>query len=517
MRTGIALLAMAAGLHGQVVSFRDWKAADSSRRPAMGCSSLRALTDLEISVVGAHLVAAAGDVPEHCRVSVMAQPELGMEINLPSGWNGRFLMVGNGGWAGEAFDSAGRVSVRARSLRAGFALASTDTGHSAAKEPGASFASNRQKLLDYGFRSLHVTAETAKKMIRAYYGVAPEKSYYEGCSQGGRQGLTIAQRFPADFDGIVAGAPSVDQVGTHSSRAYWAQVMEANPLPPAKLPLLARKVYEYCDPKDGLKDGLIDDPLGCGFRAGRDLPRCGTGQDGAECFTASEITGVEKIYGDVMAGGKRYFPGWAVGAEVVVNGRSGWLNQPVAEGAGLSTWSSYGYQFLRYIAPTGKGAADGDAREVFGRFNLDRDAPRLAEARDIINADDPDLTEFRKRGGKLLMYYGWADPQLNARMGVEYVERVRGVLGAQTPDTVRLFMVPGMFHCGGGIGTSQFDAASALVKWVEEGKAPERIEAQRVVQGQVVRSRPLCVYPERAVYKGSGSVDESANFVCAVR
>ena len=165
----------------------------------------------------------------------MVQPEINIEVNLPAAWNGRLYMFGNGGWAGESFDSAGRAANRARGLKAGFVTAATDTGHSAALEPGASFALNRQKLLDFGFRSLHVTAETAKLLARTYYGAGPAKSYYEGCSQGGRQGLTLAQRFPNDFDGIVAGSPALYQTATHLSRAYWMQGMNANPFPAAKL------------------------------------------------------------------------------------------------------------------------------------------------------------------------------------------------------------------------------------------------------------------------------------------
>ena len=171
----------------------------------------------------------------------MVQPEINIEVNLPAAWNSRLYMFGNGGWAGEPFDSAGRAANRARGLTAGFVTAATDTGHSAASEPGASFALNRQKLLDYGFRSLHVTAEMAKLLARTYYGAGPTKSYYEGCSQGGRQGLTLAQRFPNDFDGIVAGSPAVYQTGTHLSRAYWMQGMNANPFPAAKLGLLAKQ------------------------------------------------------------------------------------------------------------------------------------------------------------------------------------------------------------------------------------------------------------------------------------
>jgi len=258
MKLLIIFFCAAAALQAQ--GLRDWTPPPATAKPVLACSELRALTSLDLSIISAVVIPASDSVPEHCRVSAMAPPEVNMEFNLPTAWNGRLFMFGNGGWAGESFDSAGRIASRARGLKAGFVTAATDTGHSAAKETGASFALTRQKLLDFGFRSLHITVETAKLMIRTYYGTGPSKSYYEGCSQGGRQGLTFAQRFPNDFDGIVAGAPALFQTGTHLSRAYWMQGMNANPFPAPKLTLLAQKVYEYCDAKDGLKDGLSQTP-----------------------------------------------------------------------------------------------------------------------------------------------------------------------------------------------------------------------------------------------------------------
>jgi len=520
MRQVVVTMICAAALYGQSAGnepFGGLKADSSARKPVQACKDLRKLTSLELSVIGATVIPASAGAPEHCRVSLMAQPELNIEVNLPSAWNGRLYMFGNGGWAGEAFDNAGRAASRAKGLRAGFVTAATDTGHSAVLERGASFALNRQKLLDFGFRSLHVTADTAKMLARTYYGAGPEKSYYEGCSQGGRQGLTLAQRFPDDFDGIIAGAPALYQTGTHLARAYWMQGLNENPFPAAKLGLLAAKVYDKCDTVDGLKDGLIDDPRRCDFKPARDLPHCAAASDQSDCFTANQIAALERIYGDVMSNGKRFFPGWPVGAEVAgANGQSGWLGQAVNGANGSGAWTSYGFNFQRYMVPWVKSATDEpDAARVFKQFDIDKDPPRLEELRQILDATDPDLSAFRKHGGKLLMYYGWADPQLNPRMGVEYYEQVVEKMGSSTDQFARLFMVPGMFHCGGGVGTSQFDMTTPLVKWVEAGTAPVRIQARRVVDSKVVRTRPLCAYPQTARYKGTGSIDDAANFTCA--
>jgi len=522
MRQLLVTMICAGALYGQPAAnapFGGLTADSSSRRPVGPCKELRSLTSFELSVIGAALVPATGNAPEHCRVSLMAQPEINIEVNLPSAWNGRLYMFGNGGWAGEPFNTAGRAASRAKGLKAGFLTAATDTGHNAGLEPGASFALNRQKLLDFGFRSLHVTVETAKLLARAYYGATPTKSYYEGCSQGGRQGLILAQRFPDDFDGIVAGAPALYQTGTHLARAYWMQGLNANPFPASKLGLLAGKVYEQCDAKDGLQDGLIDDPRRCDFKPARDLPKCAAGTDQPNCFTPDQISALERIYGDVISEGKRFFPGFPVGAEIAgPNGQSGWLGQEIPGPNGSGAWTSFGFNFQRYMVPWLRGAGvEMDAARAFSQFDIDKDPPRLEELRQILDATDPDLSAFRKHGGKLLMYFGWADPQLNPRMGVEYYEEVVDRMGPATGEFFRLFMVPGMFHCGGGVGTSQFDMTTPLLKWVEEDTAPARIEASRVVAAKVVRTRPLCAYPLTARYQGTGSIDDAANFICAKR
>ena len=508
--SGIGFLLLAPTVFGQAVPFQGWRATNPSAAPVGPCRQLLELTGLELSVISAELIPAKGSTPEHCQLFLLAQPELRMEVNLPTGWNGRFYMFGNGGWAGESFGAAGRVASHARALRAGFASASTDTGHSAALEPGASFAMTPQKLLDFGFRSLHVTAETAKMLVRRYYGAAPSKSYYEGCSQGGRQGLTIAQRYPNDFDGIIAGAPALYNTGNMLARAYWMRGMAENPFPAAKLGLLAERVYAKCDGADGVKDGVISDPLRCGFKAAQDLPRCAEGKNDASCFTAAEIASAERIYSDISRQGKRFFPGWPVGAEVAPpGGRSGWLGQEVRGANGESVWANYGIDFLRYMATPGI-----DPERVMSTFDLDKEIPRLQYLQQVIDATDPDLSAFRQRGGKLILYFGWADPQVNPRVAVEYYDQVAARMGASTGDFARLFMVPGMFHCRGGVGTSSFDMATPLLQWVEAGAAPASIPASQIASGKAVRTRPLCPHPQIARYSGSGSIDDAANFRC---
>ncbi len=499
---------------GGGVQFRDYKAPTANSRPRVSCAKLVGLTGYEFSVYSAVIVPASESAPEHCRVDLLVQPDINIEVNLPTLWNGRLYMFGNGGFAGESFEAPGRVANRARGLKAGFVTAATDTGHSAQREPGGSFALNRQKFIDFGFRSLHVTAETARRLIAAYYSDPLTKTYFDGCSTGGRQALMLAQRFPADFDGIIAGAPGLNYTGGQIARVYWKQGLAANPLSAAKLSLLATRVYEQCDAKDGLQDGLIDNPVRCDFRADRDLPRC-EGADRTDCFTSNEIAALERLYGDVTRQGKRYFPGWPVGSEVVgPSGQSAWLGQHIDTPTGQSAWNGYAAGFIRFILAPGTPLAGFGDSEAMQKFEVNKDYENFAFAHQVLDATDPDLTAFHQRGGKLLMYFGWADPQLNARMGLEYYQDVVAKMAPSTPEFARLFMVPGMFHCGGGVGTSTFDSITPLIHWVEEGKAPASIRATRIDKGQTTRTRPLCPWPEVARYKGSGSIDDATNFVC---
>jgi feruloyl esterase len=471
-------------------------------KPAINCADLRALTSNEVSIAIAASVEASQQVPAHCRVAGQIMPQVGFEVHLPPDWNGRFVMYGNGGYAGESLDSPQRNGQYGRALRRGFAVAATDTGHSGIAEPGATFAADRQKLLDYAFRSLHVTAETAKILMRAYYGTAPTKSYFEGCSTGGRQALILAQRFPNDFDGITVGAPVLNFTGT---MLHYVKMEQSGKLPAAKLPTLTAKVIEACDAKDGLKDGLIDDPRRCDFQPARDLPRCEDGADRPDCFTAAQIARLDAQYSDTKSNGKKIFPGWPVGSE------GGWDPWSVHDG-GPTLARSFSEGFFRYLVPVKP-----DPQYDIAQFNFDRELAKLDNIHRILDATDTDLSGFQKRGGKLLMYFGWADPALNPMMGVEYYEAVVEQMGAGTKDFFRLFMAPGMYHCGGGPGPNAFDTLSALSGWVEQGKAPDSLLATRADAGKVVRTRPLCPYPQVAKYKGTGSIDDAANFTCVAR
>lgn len=496
MRILLAALAACAALGAQT-------------KPVTGCPDLRSLTNHEVSIAIAAPVAETPNAPAHCRVFGQILPQVGFEVRMPADWNGRFVMIGNGGFAGEPTDNPGRVNQYGRYMKRGYAVAATDTGHSAITEPGGTFAADRQKLLDYAFRSLHVTAEAAKMVLRSYYGMAPGKSYFEGCSTGGRQGLILAQRFPNDFDGITVGAPVLNFTGTMMRYLQVAKALKAAPVGADKIPALAAKIYETCDAKDGLKDGVIEDPRRCDFQPARDLPKCEAGADRADCFTAPQIGAIEKMYAEVAVDGKRMFPAWPVGAETTGQaGRSGLDPWTIHDGA-PTTGMFFGEGFFRYLV-----FPKPDPNYDIYKFDLNKDLPKLETIHQILDATDTDLSAFQKRGGKILMYFGWADPALNPMMGVEYYEAVSERMGPATTDFFRLFMAPGMFHCGDGPGPNVFDTTGPLSEWVEQGKAPESLRAVKVADGKAVRSRPLCVYPAVAKYKGTGSTDDAANFTC---
>jgi hypothetical protein len=473
--------------------------------PQRRCESFATFTGEGITSIEAHVVAATSEAPQHCRVAGVIAPEIAFEVNLPDRWNRRFYMIGNGGHAGEALDNPGRAAQRSAALAHGFVMAQTNTGHDARKEPGASFVmSNPQKAIDYAYRAVHVTAVTAKHLAREYYGTPVSFSYWNSCSNGGRQGLIEAQRYPDDFDGIVANAPWVDQTGFTIGAMWNQRALTEAPVPVTKLNMVAERVVAVCDGVDGLVDGLIDDPRACRFDPAVDVPACREGQDAADCLTAAEAATLTKIHGGVISQGKPFFPGFMYGSETA------WPNMIVASNPDAKPADfNLAENTMRYLV-FDPPRPDYD----FMTFDFDRDTTLLERWGALANATSTDLAAFRDRGGKLIMTYGWADSILQPMMGVEYYERVMARYGATASDFARLFMMPGVAHCGGGYGPDRHDAVTAVIDWVEKGRAPDALRATQVTNGTVVRTRPLCPYPQVARYTGQGSIDEAANFRC---
>ncbi|MEO8097853.1 MAG: tannase/feruloyl esterase family alpha/beta hydrolase [Acidobacteriota bacterium] len=484
--------------------------------PAVPCSDLsKKAFGTDVKIETALAVAATANLPEHCEVRGVIWPESRFVVKLPANWNERFQMVGNGGWAGTITTAAVDAAVRL-----GYASTSTDTGHDAQKEPGAIFAQKSasnpnaaRKLIDHGYLAVHQTALLAKKIIRTYYGADPRYSYWVGCSTGGRQGLMEAQRYPEDFDGYVIGAPVLNLSGLQMKAVWnWIQVGPGpGEIKAEKLAALEAGVYGRCDALDGLKDGLIENPLACDFDVARDLTKC-SGVESNSCFTAAQIGALKKVYDGVRnSKGELLFPGFAYGGEAFAAGRggrkSGW------DGNLLGSFN-LGDTFMKYMAFDEHPGASWDYRT----FNVDTDPARMANTSLAINATVTDLTAVKMRGAKIVHYHGWADPGVTSRMSVDYYEAAKRTMGEkETTDFYRFFPVPGMFHCGGGPGCGEADWLSAVVNWVEKGVAPEMIVGAHVEGGQTTRTRPLCMYPMVARYKGSGSIDQADNFSCTAQ
>jgi hypothetical protein len=490
---------------------------DAARRPGVACEALDTRGIADVVEIAARSVGAEGNAPPHCRIAGTLAPEIAFEVSLPTPWNGRLYMIGNGGHAGEALDNPGRVAQVRQGLEHGFAVAQTNTGHDARKEPSATFVlSNPQKAVDYAYRAVHLTAVTAKEIANRYYARPVDNAYWNSCSNGGRQGLIEAQRYPEDFDGIVANAPWVDQTG-FTIGAIWNQRAFAETHVSAdKLALVAERAMQQCDAVDGLRDGLIDDPRQCSFDVARDVPSCAAGSEAAaSCLTPAEAAAVQKVYDGPQSGGRRIFPGFEIGSEAVLARpnaapASGWVGLIApAEAGGRTADFGLAEGTMRYLV-FDPPRPDWD----FRTFDFGRDPPSLERWGELANATETDLRGFRGRGGKLLITYGWADAILQPRMGVEYYEKAAAANGRDATDFMRLFMIPGMAHCAGGLGPDQYDAVTAVIDWVEKGVAPDSLVASKIVNGEVTRSRPLCPYPQVARYRGQGSTDTAASFEC---
>jgi len=515
----VLILAMVIPVRAQVFSDLKMSRVDYSKadaEPRKACDAMGSYKAKDITQITAVMKPAAAGVPAYCQVTGILAPEIAFEVSLPAKWNGRFYMIGNGGHAGEALDDAGRVAQRNGALQHGFAFAQTNTGHDSRKEPGATFVmSNPQKAIDYAYRAVHLTATTAKDITKNYYGKSVSHAYWNSCSNGGRQGLIEAQRFPEDFDGVIANAPWVDQTGFTIGAMWNQRALTEAPVTAEKMLLVADRVMAKCDAIDGLKDGLIDDPRKCNFDPARDVPQCTAGADRPDCLTAAQSAAIAKVYSGPVSKGAPFFPGFMPGSEQVTNlfgggTGSGWMNvivsaRPDAKPADFNLAENT----MRYLVHTPP-KPDYD----FMTFNFDRDINQLDNWSKLADAKNPDLSKFKKRGGKLLMTYGWADSILQPLAGVRYYEQAMSKNGSDTKDFFRLFMIPGMAHCSGGIGPDRHDPMTAIINWVEKGVAPASITASRVVNNQVVRTRPLCPYPQVARYEGKGSIDDAANFRC---
>lgn len=467
------------------------------------CFDLYQLTDYQHAVEPGIIVAGTDTVPRHCVVRGVINRAIKFEVRMPvDGWNERFLMLGTGG-------SSGFLADTTAGLGQGFAVSSTDTGHQGI---GLEFASQPEAALDYAFRGVHLAALTSKKVIQRFYGKEISHAFYGGCSNGGRQGLIEATRFPGDFDGIVAVAPAFSPIANGTLwnlMVYRAQ--QAGPLTAEHIQLLDDRSRTACDTLDGVEDGIINDPRLCTaehYDPGTLL--CKAGQDPSTCLTAAQLDTVRQHYrGVVDAGGHVIAPGLMPGAEAGSSwsmwALTGFINPETGEplDASISQLGSeqhlrnWVYQNQNYDPST---------------FDILNDRADLERASAVLDVNTADLAEYRKRGGKLLVVQGWNDYPVRPGGIIDYLADVEAANGGavDTGKFFRLFMVPGMGHCGGGPGAHRFDYVSPLVTWVVEGNAPEYLIGGRP-DGAFTRRH--CVFPATAKYSG-GDVNDAASYRC---
>jgi Tannase and feruloyl esterase len=467
------------------------------------------------------IAASYKDLSAFCRVTGTIKPtsdsEIKFEVWMPrEGWNGKFHGIGNGGFAG-SITYQGLAGALAR----GYATASTDTGHNGGD---ASWAlGHPEKIVDYGHRAIHEMTEKAKLVIQAFYGDGPKRSYFASCSNGGRQALMEAQRYPNDYDGIIAGAPANAFTRILTGFAWNMKMTAGDPesyIPAKKLKAIEAAALAACDGRDGVTDGVLDDPTKCGFDPAVLLCK---GAETDDCLTEKQVAALKKIYaGPRNARGQLIIPGFTPGGETGPGGWTPWITGATPTAALQFFFSTQAFKNMVY----------NDPKWDFKTFDLERDG-KLAEEKlaPVLNATDPNLNAFRARGGKLILYHGWNDAALPPVNTINYFQSVVAKLGARQANSfLRLFMAPGVQHCASGPGPDNFgqmvtatqsdpqhDLTLALERWVEQGVAPDQVIATKRAgaNAPASRTRPLCAYPLVARYKGSGSTDDAANFSCA--
>jgi feruloyl esterase len=498
-----------------------------SAHAATPCESLASIMLPDTTITAAQSIpagsytppgsAALADLPAFCRVTGTTAPSIKFEVWLPQAqWNGKFQGVGNGGTAGVISYSA-----LAAGIRRGYATASTDTGHVSTGSFDAVWALNRPDLVaDFGHRGTHVMSVNGKAITQAFYEDAPRYSYFVGCSKGGQQALMEAQRYPEDYDGIVGGDPANNWTRFYAGGHLWYSLATlADPesyIPASKVSILGNAVNAACDALDGVVDGVLNDPRRCNFDPA--VLQCQQGQDPSTCYTPKQVKAIQQIWSGVHTStGELVYPGLVPGGESGAGGWAAWTSG-AAPFAGLHFGAANGFfQYMVFNDPTWD----------FRTFNYDTDLPfALAKVGPLVDAVNPDLSAFKRRGGKLIVYHGFSDPDISPINSINYYndvvrhvsEQGHDVLGRdqdkKTQRFFRLFLVPGMQHCSGGPGADRFDALGALEKWVENGRAPERIIASKVTNGTVQFTRPLCAYPELPHYTGRGNVNDAASWRC---
>jgi hypothetical protein len=500
--TAVAVIFVGAAAPLGSLAAADRASAEGMNAQASGhaeCSHLMMLKLPDVKVTEAVSVPAAttGAIQAaHCRVNGVIGTEIKFSLLLPDQWNGKFFMGGGGGFVGSVQNSS------AATVNAGYATVGTDTGHQGGLTDASWALNNLERKVNFGYLAIHRTAATAKAIIAGYYGSSATKNYFAGCSRGGGQAFMEAQRFPEDFDGIVAGAPAFNwtAIAAQMVRNMQAAFPDPAALTPMfttdELKMVESKIVEACDAADGVKDGVMEDPRSCKFNV-----------DSLQ-LTPKQVNALKSIYGPITIGEEQIYPGQPYGGEGQNAGWPLWIT-------GGATPAGMGGPSLRFAFGTGifRYLVFNDPTWDYSKYDLKHWKQDTVLAASYLNATDPNLDAFKSRGGKLILWHGWADAALTPLASIQYHEQVYA-RDTHAADYLRTFLLPGVLHCGGGAGPDTVDWPSAIANWVENGKAPQRLVARKMVNGAVTRSRPLCTYPQKAEYKGTGSTDDEQNFAC---
>lgn len=473
--------------------------AKGSKSSAKACAALTAPGLFDQTTVSSAVVVAADaakEAPAYCEVTATISPtpgsKIGVVYRLPVAWNGKVAGLGGGGWAGNV-----RLETAMEALKRGYATLQTDAGHDATTIWDPTWTADPDKATDFAWRGIHLMTVVGKAVTAKYYGRSQSKAYFQGCSTGGRQGLMEVQRFPDDYDGVIAGAPVYNL--TVQTTAVLRGNMLAQPgakLPAAALALVNKAVLKACDAKDGLEDGIVSDPRACDWDPAE--IQCKDGQTGDDCLTKGQVAGLQALYAGVQN-----FDGRVAAWPLSRGGEAGWAFFLPTGGA--DTTGGGGMSGLRQ-------AIFGDSNYDLSKFDPDGDLSRVLTGPfgKSYDADNPAISAFTDHGGKLLMWHGGYDPGPSPLATIRYYDQVRGTV-ANAGSSVRLFLAPGVGHCGGGPGPDKIDTLAVLDAWVSTSQAPESVIATKAKANM---SRPLCAYPMKAVYKGSGDPNDAGSFVC---
>jgi feruloyl esterase len=445
-------------------------------------------------------------IPAFCEVQATISPVAGSHIGavyrLPVNWNGKVLGIGGGGFAGNL-----TIGAAAEGLSRGYAIVQNDLGHesTAALDPKFAITApgkpNVEAIIDFGHRATHVATDVGKKLVTSYYGRAPQHSYWQGCSTGGRQGLAEIQRYPADYDGVIAGAPVYTPL-VYSNAILRVQAFHKTPgsnLLPEHVPLIQKHVLAACDGKDGIADGIITDPRSCTWDPGELACK---GAASADCLTQAQVETVRRVYAGVKTKDGKF-----AAMPLMRGGESDWVARMIGtkeQPRGLN--AVLGAPFMSYIVKS-------DPAYDLMTFDPERDMKALSSGLAAeVHQQNPDISAFVRRGGKLLLWHGFNDPGPSPLSTIEYFDQVRQKVPA-AKDSVRLFLAPGVLHCGGGPGPDRFDTLTAMERWVEQGAAPGAMIATKS-NSFVPFARPVCAYPQLPRYSGRGDPYDASNFNC---